>query len=303
MDIQILLWFQSLRAPLLDAINFGITLLGEDAVLLVLICVMYWCLHKKNALFIIFNFFAGVFVNNALKITFCTPRPWLRDARIRPYEKALGTATGYSFPSGHVACAASVYGGLALLSWRKRKWLSWALIALTLLIGVSRMYVGVHTPQDVLVSLALGALLIFAVRAAQRWLERRPERDVWALAGILAASLALLLYTYGKPYPAGSDRALLDDAYKTAGSLAGMGCGWFVERRWIRFDVRAPGWFQAVKAVVGLLGIIAARLLLKPVCLALVGEEFAGALRYFLLVLWAVCLWPLAFSRLQRKLR
>ena len=301
MDIQILLWFQGLRTPFLNALNYGITLFAEEAVLLVVLCVMYWCIHKKNALYIIFNFMAGMLVNNALKVSFCVERPWVRDARIDPYEKALGSATGYSFPSGHTACATSVYGSFALLSWNKRKWLSALLIVLTLLIGISRMYVGVHTPQDVLVSLAVGIVLIFAVRVGQRWLEAHPEKDTWVLVGCVILGLALSLYTYYKPYTEGTDRALLYDAHKTAGALAGLGVAWFVERRWVKFAEKAPLWFQIVKVVVGIAGILAVRSLLKPVCIALVGEELGGGLRYFVLILWAICLWPLCFKKLQAK--
>lgn len=302
MDIQILLWFQNLRSPILNALNDFITLFAEEAVLLVLLCVIYWCLNKKSAQFIIFNFMAAVSVNNVLKVAFCVPRPWLRDARVQPYEKALDTATGFSFPSGHAACATSVYGSFALLSWGKRRWLSGLLTALTLLVCVARMYAGVHTLQDVVVSLVLGVIFIFMVRAGLRGLERHPERDTWVLVGSLVLAVAMLLYTYFKPYPADVDRELLQDTYKTAGALGGLGIAWFAERRWVKFDEKAPLWFQIVKLVVGIAGILALRALLKPVCVAVFGAEFAGAVRYFAIILWAIWLWPLAFKKIQARL-
>ena len=300
MDINVLLWFQGLRTPLLNALNYGVTLFAEEAVLLVVLCAMYWCFAKREALFVIFSFFAGLLVNNALKVSFCVLRPWLRDARVLPYEKALASATGYSFPSGHTASAVAVYGGFSLLLWQKKRWAACLLVLLAVLIGVSRMYVGVHTPQDVLVSLVVGAALLFAVRAGMRGLERHPERDVWLLAGGLLAALALMLFTHFKPYPADTDRAILQDSYKTAGALAGLAVGWFLERRFVRFDPRAVWWLQAVKIVGGILGILATRALLTPVCIALVGADFGGALRYFLLVLWGIWLWPLLFSKWQK---
>ena len=107
-----------------------------------------------------------------------------------------------------MACATSVYGSFALFAWNKRRWVSAVMIAVTLLVAVARMYVGVHTPQDVVVSLVVGAAMILATRAGQRWLEAHPEKDVWLLGGMLALALALVLYTYYKPYPAGTDRAL-----------------------------------------------------------------------------------------------
>ena len=301
MDIQFLLWLQGLRTPVLNALNYGATLFAEEAVLLVVLCVLFWCINKKSAQFIILNFIAAMSVNNILKVIFCTARPWLRDPRVQPYEKAVGSATGYSFPSGHTACATSVYGSFALFAWAKKRWVSVLMGLIILFVGISRMYMGVHTPQDVLVSLAAGIFLIAVVRVGQRWLDAHPEKDIWVLGGMLALALGMLLFTYYKPYPEATDRALLQDAYKTAGSVAGIALGWFIERRWVRFDVKAPLWYQIVKTVVGVGGILALRAALKPVCAALVGEEFAGAVRYFLIMLWAICLWPLAFKKLQER--
>ena len=300
MDVNIMLWFQGLRSSLLNALGYGITVLAEDAVLLLVICALYWCFSKRTALYVIFSYLSGMLFNSFLKVGFCVARPWLRDSRIVPYEKAIPTATGFSFPSGHMACATAVYGGFALLLWDRKRWASWLMLLLALLIGVSRVYLGVHTPQDVVVSLAAGVILLFVVRAAMRGLDKRPERDVWVLAACLAGALALLLYTHLKPYPEGTDRELLQDSYKTAGALAGMGVGWFLERRFVLFDTHAAWWLQAVKLACGILGILAMRSLLKSVCIALVGAEFGGALRYCLILLWAIWLWPLLFSRLQK---
>ena len=128
MDIEFLLWLEKMRTPALDALFLAVTKLGEEAVLIALICALYWCLNKRLAQFMIFNFFFGFMLNQLLKITFCVKRPFLRDARLKPVPQALKTATGYSFPSGHTADAVASYGSLAV--WFRKKRLVSALFAL-----------------------------------------------------------------------------------------------------------------------------------------------------------------------------
>ena len=296
LDIEILLWLQNLRNPVLNAVNFGITLLADEAVLLVLLCGLYWCWSKKSAVFLIFNFFAGMVVNSFLKITCCVPRPWVRDARIVPYGDAIESATGYSFPSGHTACGTAVYGGFALLA--KKKWLSRAMVIVALLIGFSRMYLGVHTPQDVLVSLGVGFALLPVVKACLEAVEKRPQLDVYVLSGGLVLAAALALYTGLKSYPPDATHELIEDTYKTAGALAGMSVGWFMERRFVKFEEKAAPVWQIAKIIGGVAGILAVKSLLKPVFIAVAGEAAGGMLRYCLMVLWAVWLWPMLFSKL-----
>jgi len=298
LDIEILLLLQNLRNPFLNALNFGVTLLADEAVLLVLLCGMYWCWSKKSAVFLVFNFFAGMVVNSFLKITCCVPRPWVRDARIVPYGDAIESATGYSFPSGHTACGTAVYGGFALLA--KKKWLSWAMVILAVLIGFSRMYLGVHTPQDVLVSLAVGFALLFAVRKGLDAIEKRPGLDVRVLLGGLVLAAALALYAGLKPYPTDATHALIEDTYKTAGALAGMSLGWFMERRFVNFEAKAPVVWQIVKLLGGVAGVLVVKSLLKPVFVAVAGDAVGGMLRYCLMVLWAIWLWPALFVRFAK---
>ena len=92
-----------------------------------------------------------------LKVTACVYRPWIRDPRIIPDVDAQAAATGYSFPSGHSMNAAALYGGAAI-----RKELSKALritmVIIMVLIAFSRNFLGVHTPQDVLIGMGAGSL-------------------------------------------------------------------------------------------------------------------------------------------------
>ena len=303
MDIDILLWFQELRNPALNALGYGLTfVLAEESVLLVVLCCMYWCFAKREALLVIFSFFAGMWLNCLLKVTFCVPRPWLRDPRVQPYAPILPSATGYSFPSGHTAYAVAVYGGFALLAWKKKRWAGILFWVIALLIGLSRLYFGVHAPQDVLVSLGVGLPTLLLIRAMMEAVRRQPERDVWVLAGGLLLAAALLVYTRFKPYPPNTEPSMLADGCKTAGALAGMLLGWFLERRYVGFELRRTWKTVLARTALGVAGLMALRFGLKSVCAALLGDGMGDVARYFAVALWAIWLWPLIFTRAQKRM-
>ena len=105
----------------------------------------------------------------------CVYRPWVLSDKIHPSELAIPFAKGYSFPSGHSSMSSSVIGGLAYLLKRK-KLICILLICLVLLIGFSRLWLGVHTPQDVICGLLIGFSLVFAVNKIIDWAEEKPNR-------------------------------------------------------------------------------------------------------------------------------
>ena len=104
--------------------------------------------------------FWGLLANQFLKITCRVPRPWVRDKNFTIVESARQEASGYSFPSGHTQNIAGTFGAIGATS--KRRWFSIVCIVIIVLVAFSRMYLGVHTPLDVLTSVAISLLLVFA---------------------------------------------------------------------------------------------------------------------------------------------
>lgn len=156
-DLALTTAIQGIRNPILNSIFIGITQLGSPLVVIAigLITVVLISLHKGKAhYFMVLSTLGGSAIfNELLKLGFHRPRPNI--AR-------LVNATGYSFPSGHAMISVSLYGLLAYLVWRNYpRWstrlLSLALCILILLIGLSRVYLGVHYPSDVLAGFAAGA--------------------------------------------------------------------------------------------------------------------------------------------------
>ncbi len=261
MDIQYLLFLQDLRAAtggVLDGFMELVTKLGETAILTIALALVYWCIDKREGIFLMFSLYSNRVVNGFAKITACVYRPWIRDPRVTPVPAAMADATGYSFPSGHSANATSFWGGLSAEK-RLAKPIRILLILLVLLIGFSRNYLGVHTPQDVIVSLILGVITLWVARRVLDMLEEHPERDVWVLAAGVVICALLIVYASVKSYPVDYDAAgnvivepskMAADSYKNAGMGLGFFLGWFVERRFIRFSVEGSLLSRVVRFVV-----------------------------------------------------
>ncbi len=251
MDINYLLMLQNFREAtggFLDTFMELITKLGVTSTIVFFIGIVYWGINKRQGIFLMLTLYTNRIVNGFIKITACVYRPWIRDARITPVPEALADATGYSFPSGHTTNAVSVWGGLSLNpkdGIKCPKWFSIIFIILLLLIGFSRNYLGVHTPQDVIAAFVIGAAVLFLTAKLMPLIDERKNMDLWLMLGGVALCVLLILYAALKPYPTdyaadgsviveGSKMAV--DSFKNAGMGIGFFVGWFIERRFIKFS-------------------------------------------------------------------
>ena len=203
MDIDILLALQHFREgadTFLTAFFLKMSYIGEMTIVLAVIAEIYWCVSKDFGNYLLMGWSGNRIVNGLLKVSACAYRPWIRDARIIPEKEAMAAATGYSFPSGHSMNAASLYGGGAIRKELPRM-LRIALALIAVLIAFSRNYLGVHTPQDVLVGLAAGLLVMWLTGKLIRWVETHPEKDILVMCiGILIA-VAVAVFAAVKSYP------------------------------------------------------------------------------------------------------
>lgn len=298
--MSLLYWFEGLRTPFLDGFFSLLTHLGSETLFLALAIIVFWCVSKYGGYYLMTVGFFGTILNQFLKLLCRVPRPWVKDPSFTIVESARADAGGYSFPSGHTQSVTAALGCPARLS-RSRvvKAALWTLVALT---AISRMYLGVHTPMDVGFSLVVGVAMVYGFYPA---FERNRDNPRF-LTGILAAlTVCAVLYTaYVEltAWPADIDAHNLASGTKNAYTLLGCTLGMLicsgVERKYIRFAVEAPPAVQVLKTALGLALILAIKAGLKPVCSAIFGgHPVANALRYFLIVVFAVCVWPLTFGR------
>jgi membrane-associated phospholipid phosphatase len=303
MDMQLLYALQEVRTPALDAVMQLITRLGEETVFMVAAIVVFWCVSKKGGYYLLSVGFIGTVANQWLKIAFRIPRPWVLDPNFEIVESAREAATGYSFPSGHTQSAVGTFGGMARMT--KVKWLRWVCIAIALLVSFSRMYLGVHTPLDVGVSLGIGTVLVLVLWPLVRSTEEKPARMLWLLAALLGCSVAFLLFMEIYHFPADTDTHNLEsaiaNAWKLSGATVGMLIACWLDQKYIRFETKAIWWVQLIKVAVGLALVVAIKAGLKAPLIALIGHAgAANAVRYGLMVLFAGAVWPLAFPLLRK---
>ncbi len=286
---------EGLRAPLLDKLLGVVTLLGGEGVFIALAIIVYWCVSKRDGYYLIAAGVGGTVVSQGLKITCRVPRPWVRDPDFTIVESARAGATGYSFPSGHSQNAVVALGGAArIVGHKAAKAALWVVAAL---VCFSRMYLGVHTPADVAVGAAIGLALVFGLRPLFQKDDIRVTEAVFRIIFVLAAAGCWLS---GADMLAGADPDNLAEFQKNSYTMFGVAAAVMVaapiEQRYIRFETKAPWWAQVLKCALGLALVMGLRVALKgPLNALFGGRQAANAVRYMLMVLAAILVWPLTF--------
>lgn len=287
---------EKIRIPVLNAFMLLVTRLGEETAFLVAALILFWCVNKRKGYYIMAVGFIGTMSNQFLKLLCRIPRPWVLDENFTILEQARAAATGYSFPSGHSQTAVGTFGGIAYTA--KNHWVRGLCIAAAVLVPLSRMYVGVHTPYDVLAGAAMALILVFVLKPVV--LDKGEKAMDILIAVMLAMAAVLLLYVQFFPFPADVDEqnllSGLKNAYTMLGCIAGIAVVYPCERRFVNFETKAVWWAQILKAVGGLaLVLVVKEGLRTPLEMLFAGEMMARAVRYFTVVLTAGLLWPATF--------
>ena len=297
--------FQSLGAWLTPPMLF-FTALGTEEFFLLALPLVFWCINRRLGIELAVLLLASAGVNEWVKGLFKLPRPfWLEP------QAALSAETSFGLPSGHAKHALSLWGYLAAIL--RRPW-RWLLVALLLLIALSRLYLGVHFPWDTLAGWLLGLLVL----GGFFWLRPRvtPRLRGWPLrthivAACIATAVTLLLYLLAAAIPTGDPArygvrfsVALASVYDAAGTVSGMILGIWIgfaaEARFVRFSPAGAFWHRGLRLVIGLIGLLALRFGLKalfpadPLAINLVFRS----LRYALMMLWVAVGWPWLFVRL-----
>lgn len=283
------------RTPEADLFFQGITYLAQEVFVIAIICWLFWCSNKKLAYTLGFSYFLSGLLVQALKITFRIPRPWILDPAFAAVPSALAGATGYSFPSGHTQSITALFGTLAF---HAKKWHQKLLCAAVIvLVGFSRMYLGVHTPKDVLTSffLSIGCTLVCYVLFYRKEAAAGREALISLLMAVMSA--ALVLYAAVLYQNSTIELHYAQDCIKASGAGMAFALGYYVEQKYIRFSPPAKTRQKVLRLAVGLAVALLLQTGLKPI----IGESLpASFLRYFLVVAWALMLYPVLFTKKQR---
>ncbi len=305
--VDFLYFLEDFRMPVLNEFMLAITTLGEETAFLAVALIFFWCVDKKRGYLLMGVGFMGTMLNQFMKLWFRIPRPWVLDPNFTILESAREAASGYSFPSGHTTMAVGTFGSIAAST--RKGWVKVLNLGIALLVGFSRMYIGVHTPADVLVGALTSVMLILLLRPVTMGDSERGMRAL--IAVMIAFAIGLLAFVELFPFPADVDSANLQsgvkNAYTMIGCLAGVAVVYAVDVKYLDFSTSAKWWAQILKVVFGLVLVIAVKEGLRaPLEVLFQGHMAARALRYFLIVIVAGIFWPMTFgwfSRLGRKVK
>lgn len=293
--MSILYFLESIRIPGLNEFMLLITRLGEETAFLVLALIVFWCVDKYQGYYLLGVGMLGNLANQFLKITCRVPRPWVRDPEFTVLGDAKEAATGYSFPSGHTQTAVGTFGCIA--AGTRRRWLRIICIAIAVMVGISRMYLGVHYPSDVLVGGGMALAMVLLLKKVM--LGEKKQGIPVVFGGLILLSSAYLAYVSLYPFPEDLDAANYESALKNAYTFLGTNAGvlavYFADKK-LNFQTKAVWWAQILKAVVGLGLVLAVKEGMRaPLEALFAGHLAARAVRYFLIVTVAGILWPLSF--------
>lgn len=286
------------------------TFLGDEQFYLIAMPLVYWCLHKGLGADLGILLVLSSFTNTGLKSFFKHARPFWEAPALK-----LSDASSFSIPSGHAQNSAALFGQVARFAagWR-RLWA--ALLALLIaLVALSRVYLGVHFPGDVLWGAAAGLGLLVLYAALKPVLL--PRLKTLSLGGHILLALAVaatmplvVAALLAIPFGSGSRfgglyveaaSSALEDGATAAGLTFGLWIGLVLESRYVRFDVVGPWPQRMARYLIGMIGLfviwLGLRLLFpqEPLWLGLV----LRTVRYGLAMLWAIALWPWLFVRLR----
>jgi len=309
MDIQYLLMLQELRnatGGIFDEFFNALSKFAVD-VLPFLPFVIFWGVDKKWGYFFLTTHWTGELVNGVIKLTVCAYRPWIRSDLIEPAGDSKVAATGYSFPSGHTRTATTIYGDVFVWQKDRRKWLAICCAVLILLTGFSRNFLGVHTPQDVLVAFVESVFIIYVVSRVSKKVEGNEKLlDILTVLGVVAV-IAALAYIQLKHYPLDytADGTLLvdpnkmmNDCFKACGSFLGLMVGSYIDRHYIHYEIPFGAKNLPVLVCVGAAITMAWKDLFAPATIVLAfGGHWGNFIARFLMLIFAMVVWPLVIRK------
>lgn len=243
-----------------------------------------------------FSYFLSGLTVQGLKITFRIPRPWILDPSFKPVESAIPGATGYSFPSGHTQSGTAFFTTLAFNTRKTGLRILW--VSGFLLIGFSRMYLGVHTPKDVITSMAAALLITSLVSLSSKYFETSRAHDLIVAILFSLASIILLIYDIRLVQTNVLDVNYAADCCKACGAGLAFSIGFYLERHYLNFTSPVSFRGKFLRFLAGLAVTAIIEFGLKAI---LPQRMLTAYLRYFLIVMWIMVIYPLLFTKFSSQ--
>ncbi len=189
LDTQLNIVFQNLGSWLIPVMKL-FSFLGTESFFILVIPAIFWCFDSSLGFRLGLVLLTTTSLNSFFKIVFHLPRPYWVDGKVMAYA----AEPSFGFPSGHSQKAAAIWGMLGL--YRRNRIAMLAAGFIILMIGISRLYLGVHFSTDVLAGWLIGFLILILAfwldRPISNWVSRTSLRNVFLSAmGIAIAFLGI----------------------------------------------------------------------------------------------------------------
>jgi membrane-associated phospholipid phosphatase len=284
-ELDFLKWLEGLRTGLLNTVFEGITLLGEETLIILLVVALWFAVDKKLAQQVFFITVTSLSVNGIIKNFAQVPRPFTKGVSC----VRLDTATGYAFPSGHTQGFATWSSFFAVKF--KKTWLTILVAVLVGLVAFSRLYLGAHYPSDVIVGIALGV----GIAIVGNFLFEKVKDLKKLYLGTLLVLTPFIVYFLFVADP------LFADLFKTFGMVGGMVAVSFLDEKTEPLSYDVVWWKKLVRIVLGVVLAVALKEVIKLVNVFDVIQIslLIDAVRYFIVVMAVGYLCPLLFKKLK----
>ncbi|MBQ5862988.1 MAG: phosphatase PAP2 family protein [Peptococcaceae bacterium] len=284
-ELQFLRWLEGLRTDFLNMVFEGITLLGEETLIIFIVVALWLAVDKKLAQQVFFVTVASLSVNGIIKNFAQVPRPFTKGITC----VRLDTATGYAFPSGHTQGFATWSSFFAIKLKQPR--LSILVRVLIAAVAISRLYLGAHYPSDVLVGAGLGV----GIAALGNCLFEKVKDVKKLYLGTLLALTPFIVYFLWVADP------LFADLFKTFGMLGGLVAVSYLDETTAPLSYDVVWWKKLIRIVlgVGLALVLKEAIKLLNVFDVMQISLCIDAIRYFIVVITVGYLCPLLFKKIN----
>lgn len=293
---QLMEWLQNQLGSAGKAVGSFLSLFGEETLLILIFGFIYWCYNKKMGLFIGINMIMCLVWNPILKNVALRRRPYMDHSGIKclkPINKSTSiydvASQGYSFPSGHSTNAATVYASIALFMKKKIFWIVG--ITLAVLVGISRVILGMHYPTDVLCGWLMGAVIVAVFSYIQQKIKRK---GLFYFGTFIISSMGIFFCTS-------------DDYFTTLGMMGGAFVANLFEEKYINFE--------NTKSIPRIIARLAGGMMIYLVFNSLLKMPFTKEFlesgtnlahlvrfaRYFIILFLMLGLYPITFDKIGKK--
>lgn len=277
-QVEVIKFIQSFSNSFLDVFFEFLTLFGEETILVLLAAFIFLSVDKNKGYKLIFTIASGTCFNALIKNIVKFDRPIGIEGIV---SNRVETATGYSFPSGHTQATSTFWTSLSIIVKNKILYVFSAI--LITLVAISRLYLGVHWPTDVIFGALFGVLWAILIGKVFDYIQKNKNYKLLVGSSLVFVILTILLGD--------------NDFYKSAGLLLGLSIGYVIEDKYVNLSIDMTKRNKSITYVVLIVGLLIIKSGLK---LIFPQTLIFSMIRYFLVGFWAFGITPVIAIKLKK---